>query len=316
MKHVPSLDDFEEAFPTEESCWTHLRDARWGEDSFTCPDCGESEHWGFIETRDLFECYQCHKQTSVTAGTILQDTKLDLRTWFRAVHLLTTTKKSVSGLELARKLGVHPETGYHVHQKVCHVLGTTEGRALFGIVEGDETYVGGKRPEDDSGRGTSKAQVLGLVEHREDHAGNLHLMHVPDGSGETLGGVVRDRVAGDACVWTDGWAGYQGLDGGRDGGQDGREHEARVPGPDEQAHDVLPWFHTVASNLKDVVHHVHRFVSDANVQPYLDAFRYRFNHRARLGDGFRKALEKLPLVGPQPNTELARERGVPVGVSS
>jgi len=66
-----SLREFDERFPDEAACWAYLRKHRWGEDSFECPACGETEHWGLIQTRRLFECYECGKQTSMTADTIL-----------------------------------------------------------------------------------------------------------------------------------------------------------------------------------------------------------------------------------------------------
>jgi predicted RNA-binding Zn-ribbon protein involved in translation (DUF1610 family) len=94
---LPSLIEFVNEHPSEEDCWQFLREHRWGNNGFTCPNCGEDEHWGFIQTRKLFECYECRKQTSVTAGTILQDTKLDLQTWFLAIyHVVKTKRGSVS----------------------------------------------------------------------------------------------------------------------------------------------------------------------------------------------------------------------------
>jgi Zn finger protein HypA/HybF involved in hydrogenase expression len=75
---LPSLIEFVNQHPTEDDCWHYLPEQRWGDDGFECPDCGEDEHRDPIETCNLFECYACHKQTSITAGTILQVTKLDL----------------------------------------------------------------------------------------------------------------------------------------------------------------------------------------------------------------------------------------------
>lgn len=300
MSNPPSLIEFVEQHPTEEDCWQFLRQARWGEQGFTCPACGEDEHWGRIRTRDLFECYECHKQTSVTAGTILQDTKLDLKTWFLAIYHVVVTKKGISEPELARKLGVHAETAHNLRQKVYRILRYVEQRPLQGIVEADETYVGGKRPDDPSGRGTSKAPVVALVESKGTHAGDLHLRHVPDAGAETLGAVVRDRVETGAVVWTDGWHGYRGLD--------AYTREVRQPDRDEgeEMHDVLPWSHTVFGNLKRVLYGVHSYVEDWNVQPYLDAFTFRFNHRPFLGRALEKALSGVVETPPRPNDRLKR----------
>lgn len=300
MTDPPRLLDFIDEHRTEEDCWQYLREARWGPDGFTCPDCGESEHWGFIEPRDLFECYECHKQTSVTAGTILQDTKLDLRTWFLAIYHVVTTKKGISEPELARKLGVHAETAHNLRQKVYRILRAARQDPLTGIVEADETYVGGKRPEDDSGRGTSKATVVALVENKGDHAGDLHLHHLPTAGGESLRPAVRGHVHPGTTLWTDDWKGYNDLD--------AYDREIRQPNREEgeRMHDVLPWSHTVFSNLKRVLYGVHAYVEDWNVQPYLDAFSYRFNHRAILGEALERALRTIVETPPRPNERLTR----------
>ncbi|PSG96981.1 hypothetical protein BRD56_07840 [Thermoplasmatales archaeon SW_10_69_26] len=191
---LPSLTEFVNTHPTEEDCWQYLREHRWGKDGFTCPDCGEDEPWGLIQTRHVFECYACRKQTSVTAGTILQDTKLDLQTWFLAIYHVIKTKKGITEPELARTLGVHAETAHNIRQKIYRILRRAQQRSLDGVGEADETYVGGKRPDDSSGRGTSKQCVVALVDNKDEEAGNLHLQCVPGAGGENLAPTVRVRV--------------------------------------------------------------------------------------------------------------------------
>jgi len=297
---LPSLTEFVNEHPSEEDCWQFLREQRWGKDGFTCPECGEDEHWGFIETRNLFECYACRKQTSVTAGTILQDTKLDLQTWFFAIYHVIKTKKGISEPELARTLGVHAETAHNIRQKIYRILRRVQQRSLDGVVEADETYVGGKRPNDPSGRGTTKQCVVALVENKDEEAGNLHLQCVPGAGGENLAPTVRARVQEGSMLWTDNWDGYNGLA--------AYEREVRQPDREEgeKMHDVLPWSHTVFSNLKRVLYGVHAYVEDWNLQPYLDAFTFRFNHRPFLGKGLNKALAGIVETVPRPNERLKR----------
>lgn len=157
MAELLSLHAYMEKFGTERACWNHLRRARWGPDGFECPRCGETERWGLIETRKLFQCHACRYQCSITAGTIMQDTKLPLTTWFLAARLVLTFKKGISSHELGRQLGVCQETAWYLIQRLCRVVQRSYGRELFGLVEVDETYVGGYRGERKAGRGTTRA---------------------------------------------------------------------------------------------------------------------------------------------------------------
>ena len=274
-RQVPSLREFEERFPDEEACWQHVRRARWGE-GFTCPRCGEAQRWGFVRTRSLFQCNRCHYQCSVTAGTILEDTKLALRTWFLAAFLVLTTKKGISTAELARKLGVHQETAWFLHQKLARVVRRSKGRELFGLVEADETFLFGLRKPGGRGRGTGRAIVLGLVENRGEKAGRLRLVHVDAATRDQLHPPVEAAVRPGSVVRTDGLQSYRGLD---------RFDHDRIPlvVTGEHAHQRLPWVHTVFSNLKRVLEGVHTHVSQERLQPYLDVFEHRFNHRSNLG---------------------------------
>lgn len=107
---LPSIWEFLELYDREEVCWQEIRQARWGEDGFRCPRCGEEERWSFIQTRDLFECNECSYQASVTSGTIMQDTKLDLRDWFLAAYLDAASGQRLHASELATTLGTGRDT--------------------------------------------------------------------------------------------------------------------------------------------------------------------------------------------------------------
>lgn len=303
MSKPPGLLTFYDQYGTEEACWKRLREARWGEDSFICPECGEDEHWGMIETRNLFQCHACGKQTSVTAGTILEDTKLSLVQWFLAAYLVYTTKKGLSSYELARKLEVSQKTAYYLQQKLCHAISEQRGRHLFGLVEADEAYIGPKGTTD--GRGTEKDTVLAMVEDRGNNAGQLRLRHVPSANEASLQPVIPEHVEHDETVKTDGWRGYYGL-----GDKQPVQHEVHVQGDPKNAMKTLPWAHIVFGNLKRVIDGTHAKVSDRAFQDYLDLFCFRFDHRAFLGDGFEKGLSWLASTRPVRREEI-RHREVP-----
>jgi transposase-like protein len=290
MSDLPGLLTFYDTYGTEDACWNRLRTARWGQDGFTCPACQETEHWGFIQTRKLFQCHACGKQTSVTSGTILQDTKLDLVTWFLAAYLVYTTKKGLSSYDLARKLEVSQTTAYYLQQKLCHAISEQRGRHLFGLVEADEAYIGPKGTTD--GRGTEKETILGMVENRGKHAGQLRLRHVPSAHKANLQPPIPEHVEPGATVRTDGWKGYHELE------AEGVEHEVIIQGDPKNAMEILPWAHIVFGNLKRVIGGTHAKVSDRVLQAYLDLFAYRFDHRGFLGRGVERGLDSLASSKP------------------
>lgn len=293
---VPSVKRFNEKFPNEEACRNHLRRQRWGENGFECPRCGETEHWGEITTRNLFECYACNYQCSATAGTVMQDTKLDLWDWFLAAYLILTWKKGVSSEELARRLEVTQTTAYFLQQKLACVVKRRYGRALFGLVEADETYVG--RPSSTRGRGTDKDQLLILVEDKDTSAGNAHIVHIENAQRETLSPLIKGRVQPGSTVKTDGLPSYLNIE------DQGFEH-ARFVG-DELGDSIedLPWMHVIAANLQRVMEGVHTTYASALLERYVALFEHRLQFRGDLWSGFLVGLEGLFQQGPLTWEEL------------
>lgn len=137
-----SLVQFIDRFGTEEQCALALFRARW-QRGFECPECGGRKHC-LLPTRRLHQCNLCHRQTSLTAGTIFHGTHLPLRKWFLAMHLLTQGKHGISALELKRQIGVSFETAWNVKHKLLQVMLEREnGRVLSERVEVDDAYMGG-----------------------------------------------------------------------------------------------------------------------------------------------------------------------------
>lgn len=279
-----SLTGFYERFPDDDACWNHLREHRWDEDAFMCPACGEDERWGLIETRKLFECYECGRQTSITAGTVLEDTKLDLHTWFLAAFLVLTTKKGLSTLELARKIGVSEKTGWFVHHTITTVIGQAQAGQLFGTVEVDETRIGGT---DRSGGGEPDNQeyVLGAVEQREDELGRVRLARIDVRNRDTLHGHIEDAVEPGSCVRTDRWRAYLELE--------DHEHDRAPRDLPNGSERYVPRIHVVFANLATQLGGTHAWCSAEKLQAYLDLFAYRFNHRDDQRAGFEQALGLL-----------------------
>jgi ribosomal protein L37AE/L43A len=156
---------FRERFGTEEACREALFEMRWRE-GLSCPGCG---HRGFcrLKTRKLFQCNRCKRQVRLTAGTVFQDTKLPLTTWFAAIYHLTRGKNGISSIELGRRLGVRQQTAWLMKHELMRAMAAREAAKpkLSGRVEIDDAYLGGERPGGKRGRGAAgKTPFVAAVE--------------------------------------------------------------------------------------------------------------------------------------------------------
>jgi hypothetical protein len=121
VQHQKGLSDdaFERLYPDEEACRKAWFAWRWPE-GFKCPRCAGSTYCE-IRGRQLLQCRRCRHQTSLIAGTVLQGTKLPMRVWFRAMHLLAQGKKGLSNIELGRRLGISTNAAWRVQHKLMQV---------------------------------------------------------------------------------------------------------------------------------------------------------------------------------------------------
>src|SRR5712691_5465102 len=130
-------------FDTSEQCRTYLEGLRW-RDGVTCPRCS-SKKISRIRERNQFDCDSCRYQFSVTAGSIFHDSHLPLPKWFAAVYLMCEARKGVSANQLKRTLGVAYKTAWYLCHRIRAAMKDANPTPLDGIVEVDDTYVGGNR---------------------------------------------------------------------------------------------------------------------------------------------------------------------------
>ncbi len=161
-----------EKFPTQKDCIEHLEKIRWAGGIY-CPYCGDLNINSYDnETRH--HCNGCRKSFSVTVNTIFHDTRLPLQKWFLAIALILNAKKGISAKQLQRDLSVTYKTAWSMGHRIREGMKDQE-TLLTGIVEMDETYVGGKPKKGSNkdgdgnliskrGRGTKKIPVVGMVE--------------------------------------------------------------------------------------------------------------------------------------------------------
>jgi ISXO2-like transposase domain/Transposase zinc-ribbon domain len=266
--------DFQERFATEAACLDYLAASRWPE-GFVCPACGGRRAW-VLERRHLWECADCHVQTSVTAGTVMHGTRTALRVWFWAAYLVATHHPGISAKQLQRQLGLSRyETAWLILQKLRRAMVAPEREPLKGEVEIDEFFLGGEEEGLRGGRQRGTKALCGIaIEVRGQSSGRLRLQVLADAAKPTLTAFVGATTAPAAIVRTDGWRGYNGL---AKAGYDHRPRSQRAT--PAGAEPYLPRAHRAISNLKAWMHGTHRGVGDPHLQVYLDEFVFRHNRR-------------------------------------
>jgi len=294
MGHPVTLVEFMEMYPTEDACRQALFEQRWRE-GFCCPRCAHTVAW-YLPGRGLHECAGCGYQASVTAGTLFHKTRTDLRKWLLAIWLLASMKKPPSAAELARQLGVTGKTAWLLRRKITHAMRRGEHELLLrGVVELDESLVGGRdRGSGKRGR-TSRRKTLVAVSAEQTPRGGLgraHLRVIDNVSAKTLTKAAGAMIEPGSTVKTDGWRAYRSLP------NAGYGHEPHVQATPQAAGELLPWVHIVISNFKRWQLDVFHGVSAAHLQSYLDEFCYRLNRRDARDDLFRRILNRCILYTP------------------
>lgn len=288
-----TLQELEARFSTEEACRQYLFVLRWP-GGFVCPHCGGGRAWPM--RRGLWLCAGCRHQTSVTAGTIFQDTHKPLTLWFRAMWHVTAQKNGVSALGMQRVLGLGSyKTAWAILHKLRRAMVRPGRERLKGIVEVDETYWGGLE-EGVIGRLTQdKAMILIAAEEDGANIGRIRLRRVADLTKESLHGFVSDFVEPGSMIRTDGLPAYLGLD--------GYTHDRQVQRRQPEGEHLLPRVHRVVSLLKRWMMGTHQGAIAQNyLDYYLDEFTFRFNRRTSKSRGklFYRLAEQAVQVDPVP----------------
>ena len=313
-----NLTELEAAFATEETCRAYLARQRWP-DGFRCPRCGGGKSWPVRGV--LLECAACGCQTSVTAGTIFQDTRTPLPVWFRAMWWVTTQKNGASALGLQRVLGLKSyETAWTWLHKFRRAMVRPGRDLLAGRVEVDECYVGGLEEGLPGRLNLKKALVVVAAQEDGPGIGRIRMRLILDASAESLMPFVRDSVVPGSVVHTDGWPGYLPLE------KNGYAHDVTVlRGKKKTPSELLPRVHQVISLLKRWLMGTHQgAVSHKHLDYYLDEFTFRFNRRRSRSRGklfFRLvqqavAAEPIPLDRIlHPDAAKPKNKPQPVGAA-
>jgi transposase-like protein len=295
-------------FPDDASCMSYLEQLRWPQ-GFVCPRCGAVGE-PYRASRNRLLCRACRAQSSVTAATIFDKTRTPLRSWFAAVWYVTSQKQGVSALGLQRVLGLGSyQTAWAMLHRLRRAMIRPGRERLSGIVEVDETYVGGR----DVGLGKARRATRGMltppqleskksivviaVEVLEPKGfGRVRLGRVPAASEDHVLPFLLESIEPGATVHTDGSWVYRSLP---DHGY--VRDRTVVRGSDDPAHISLPAVHRVAALLKRWLLGTHQgSVLPHQLDYYLDEFTFRFNRRASRSRGllFYRLLEQAVVTEP------------------
>jgi len=293
MQKGMSLSELHAKYGTEAQCEAAVKAWRWP-DGFVCPHCGSRDH-AIVGERELYLCHDCLVQTSLKAGTVFAKSLLPLTKWFQGMYLLTQAKNSISTLELARQLGVRPDTAALLRHKLMSVMVEREAtRKLEGRVEMDDAVLGGEKSEADGGKrgrgGPNKTPFVVAVETSDDGRPRRLLLHVvASHDGASIETMAKAHLAPSACVLSDGLGCFRSVT------KVGCSHVVVIASREPEQAEKLPafrWVNTVLGNLKTAIVGTLKSVAKRYVHRYLAEFQYRFNRRVDLAS----MLDRLACV--------------------
>jgi transposase len=272
---APTLRQFQDRFPTEDSCLDHLFQVRYGSD-FDCPGCGRPAKFSRVKARRSYQCQWCAHQVYPTAGTPFDRTRTPLRDWFFVMFQFCASRNGVAAKEVERQLGVTYKTAWRMCHEVRKYMASLDSDDPLGgvgsTVEIDETLVGGSV----SGMGKSykgnKTCVVGMLER----GGELVTRVVASRTKVAMHGLINRQVLPGTTVNTDEFGGYKDL------GLSGFRHVTVNHAAGEYAKPCGAGVNSIEgfwAQLKRGINGTHIHVSGKHLPKYLGEFEYRWNMR-------------------------------------
>ena len=264
-------------YPAEADCIAHLEKVRWNGKP-VCPYC-KSTKTTALPDEQRHHCNACNTSFSVTVGTIFHHTHLPLQKWFLAITIVLNAKKGLSARQLARDLEVNKNTGWRMGMQIRAAMAEGEQRELLkGLVEADETYIGGKPRKgggggpNKRGRGTKKIPVVGMVER----GGKVkaEVVRYRKLTIKSLSALVRRNVdITNATLITDEYSGYLGIKNFMP--HQTVDHTIWYVDGDSHTNSIESFW---ALLKRGIVGQYHK-VSLRHLPKYINEFSYRYNHR-------------------------------------
>ena len=303
MKYPTNQIEFEELFKTEQDCVDYLICIRWPQ-GFECPICGSIRSWK--KSNGRFECIDCHKEITVTNGTIFHKSTKPLLIWFNAIWWMVAQKNGVSAKGIQKILGLGSyQTAWTWLHKFRRLMILSGRSKLQGVVEVDEVLVGGKS-SGKRGRGAEgKSLIVVAVEVLGRRTGRTRIAKIADASSKSLIAFIEANIELTSTIITDGWPSYNEL------GQKGYQHKVQKATVKDEDEEVLPNVHRIASLLKRWLLGTHQsYLNKNKLDYYLDEYVFRYNRRTSKSRGllFLRIIEQGVNAEPISYENIIKEK--------
>ncbi len=276
----------------ENNCMKLLEQSRW-HGKPVCAFCNSTEKIYKLKRKHYYRCGKCLKFFNARKGTIFEESQIPLSKWFYAIYIFSNHKKGISSHQLARDLSVTQKTAWFMLGRIREAMRTkTNMQKLYGVIEADETYVGGKPRKGDKkerkrGRGTEKTPVFGMIERE----GKVCAMPVKKVNAKTLKGKIKENVEKGSIILTDEWKAYKGID-----KNDEYEHYSVNHGQGEFDNNGINVnsMENFWSQMKRGIFGIYHHASKKHLSRYTDEFTFRYNTKGNSeNERFNTTLEKV-----------------------
>jgi transposase-like protein len=278
-KEIKSVLDLIKAFPDEQTCIDHLEILRW-DGEVVSPFDATSKVYKCKGNK--FQCKNTGKYFNVKTNTIFDNTKIELQKWFLAIWLVTSYKKGISSVQLAKELDITQKSAWFLLQRIRNCFGIDDEEQLDGIIEADETFVGGKNKNRHKDKKVAQSQgrsfkdktpVLGLLQRN----GSVRAFVVADTKSKTIQPLIFKHVQKDSVFISDEWHAYRGLDKYYDHHvvDHSRKQYVDFDNPEIHSNSIEGFW----SILKRGYNGIYNWWSRKHMQKYVDEFVFRFNNR-------------------------------------
>lgn len=279
QKKFDSYLELTDYFKEKSNCISYFTYQRWPE-GVTCPHCNHTRVY-ILKTGYKCANNQCYKKFNCFTKTIFENSKISLRNWFTAIYLLTTNTWGISSYELARKLNIRQATAWFILHRIREIYKEKHEEKLTGVVQLDETAVGGKnknrhknkKVKNSQGRSLAdKTWVFGIVKNNEAHA---RVYVVPNTDVETLLPLIDENVDQSSTIVTDGHRSYWGLS---------DYYEKHVMVKIDGAYSSDEGYNTnrvegLWTHLKKMYNGTYHHMSKKHLQKYCDELAYKYNNK-------------------------------------
>jgi transposase-like protein len=286
MNNFTTDAEFYAAFPSDEKCRQYFEQIRFAKGEF-CPHCKHDKIMRFSDGK-RYRCHKCRQDFTIKTSTIFGESKISLQKWFIAIYLLTTRKKGISSIELAERVGVSQKTAWFIDHRIREALKQGKGK-LLGVVEVDETYLGGKHWRKDGFR--KKAAIMGMTER----GGKIRAMQIPNRETHIILNNVTKNIDKNSYLMTDDAGVYRKLVkvGFRRHGsiKHGKRHWVRG---NVHTNSIESFWALFKRNY----HGTYHSMSKKHLQRYIDEVAFRFNNRkSSMQKLFDKVTQKIAKHG-------------------